>query len=517
MPSFKGTFNKASESSAADDLKVLRAANRIAHLLSRAERVEGAVEQLMQEFLQIADAEEGSIQLLRPSSQRTQRTLIRGGKTTKKLFENRIDDLMTGWVVKHGQPLISNDVAAAFNLGKTAERFAAIRSILATPIRVNEQIIGVANLARSHGRKPFSTTDLELISALADEISPFIEQAQLREQLFDENERLRHALSDRSEHGILGHSPAMKQIFALLERVIPTDGRIMLQGESGTGKEMIAKYIHNSGPRQKRPFIAIDCGALPPNLLESELFGYVRGAFTGADRDRPGLFEEADGGTLFLDEIGNMSLEIQAKFLRVLQEGEVRPLGSNQARSVDVRVIVAASQDLQQKSKSGEFRQDLFYRLNVVPIRLPALRERVEDIPVLANYFLKRYATKYNKPMSGISSAAICTLENYDWPGNVRELENAIERAVILSADQDAELMPAHLPAELTQQQTADHRFEIPLKGDLPALLEDYEREIIKRVLQHNKWNKSAAANALNISERVMRYKIKRLGLKESE
>jgi transcriptional regulator with PAS, ATPase and Fis domain len=260
--------------------------------------------------------------------------------------------------------------------------------------------------------------------------------------------------------------------------------------------------------------VAVDCGALPANLLESELFGYVRGAFTGANQDRQGLFEEANGGSLFLDEIGNMMLETQAKLLRVLQEEEVRPLGSNRARKINVRVIVAASQDLKEKTTTGEFRTDLFYRLNVVPIRIPALRERPEDIPVLAAHFLNRFSTNYGRQLHSISVPTLAVLEAYPWPGNVRELENAMERAVILAADKDTQLLPEHLPYELSfpgdQQKTAD----LPSSGNLEKLLADYERQILLNALRHNDWNKSAAAEAMNISERVMRYKVKRLKLR---
>ncbi len=489
---------------------VLQAANRIAHRLSKAQRVEEAIEELMREFLDLAAADEGCIQLLRPTSERSRRTLIRRGKSTEGLLKTPLDDLVTGWVVTNKQPLLSHDVAALFNF---KDRFTEISSALGAPLTIGDAIIGVVILARS--QKRFAVEDQQLVCALAAEISEFIEEAQLREQLFSENERLRQQVAARFDsHGIIGGSPAMKEVFAILERVIRTDGRVMIQGESGSGKEVIAKFIHYSGPRKSRPFVAVDCGALPANLLESELFGYVRGAFTGADRDRPGLFEEANGGTLFLDEIANMSLDTQAKLLRVLQEEEVRPLGSNQPRKVDVRIIVAAAQDLKTKVAAGEFRSDLFYRLNVVPVRLPSLRERVEDIPALAAHFLKRFASQHKKSLNTIAPKTIEILERYSWPGNVRELENMMERAVILADDGDAQLLPEHLPYEISFPETQREAFEVPLAGDLNHLLADYEREILIKVLRHHGWNQSAAAAALNISERVMRYKIKRLRLR---
>jgi len=422
-------------------------------------------------------------------------------------------NLLAGWAVKNRQALLTNDIVSTFKLGKTSKQFSEVSSALSAPFLIQEQVVGAVNLIRT-GKIVFSTDEQQLVASLAIEVSEFIEQAQLREQLFDENERLKQELKGGFDtHGIIGNSPAMKAVFSLLQRVTPTDGRVMIQGESGTGKELIAKFIHHEGQRNGKPFVAIDCGALPGNLLESELFGYVRGAFTGANRDRRGLFEEANNGTIFLDEIANMSLETQAKLLRVLQEGEIRPLGSNEMRKVDARVIAAASHDLSQKISAGEFRSDLFYRLNVVPIRLPSLRERVEDIPVLALHFLGRFVEKYSRQLGNIDPRAIEILERYQWPGNVRELENVIERAVILAAEKDTTLLAGHLPFELSSSEVQSGASEIPLSGDLTKIIEDYEREILFKVLQNNDWNQTQAANALNISERVIRYKIKRLNL----
>ncbi|MGH7451344.1 MAG: sigma 54-interacting transcriptional regulator, partial [bacterium] len=428
-------------------LLVLKAANRIALLLSKAQRVEDAVEQLMAEFAGLVQAEEGSIQLLRPTSQMSRRTLIRRSGAADGLLDSRLDDLLTGWVVKHKQALLTNELASTLDLGKAAERYAGIRSVLAVPLIAQEQVIGVVNLIRTPEAETFSADEQQLVSLLATEIAEFIEQAHIREQLFSDYERLQKEVKDRFDvHGIIGRSTAMKEIFGVLDRIIPTDGRVLIAGESGTGKELIAKIIHHAGPRKTGPFVAVDCGALPPNLLESELFGYVRGAFTGANRDRRGLFEEAHGGTLFLDEIANTSLETQAKLLRALQEGEIRPLGSNQTRKVDARIITAASVDLQKKISAGEFRSDLYYRLNVVPVHLPALRDRVEDIPILATHFLERFAERHGKKLRHLAASTIQILERYPWPGNVRELENVMERAVILAGNNDTSLLPEHLP-----------------------------------------------------------------------
>jgi transcriptional regulator with PAS, ATPase and Fis domain len=259
--------------------------------------------------------------------------------------------------------------------------------------------------------------------------------------------------------------------------------------------------------------VAVDCGALPPNLLESELFGYVKGAFTGAIKDRQGLIEEADGGSLFLDEFTNMSLETQAKLLRVIQEGEIRPIGSNQIKKVDVRIIVAASSDLTEKVASGVIRSDLFYRLNVVSIPIPPLRERVEDIPTLSELFVTRYAKKHGKNVKQISPETMQILEHYTWPGNIRELENVIERAVVMMHFEETDLLPKHLPQEVTGFEPVTPFLKIPTEGDLSVIIDDYERQVLETALRQHHWNKMATARALNTSDTVIRYKMNRLGI----
>ncbi|MFZ5519294.1 MAG: sigma 54-interacting transcriptional regulator [Candidatus Zhuqueibacterota bacterium] len=514
----KTPINKSEPSHSINDIQnqfvILKAANRIAHLLSKTIPLEKAIDPLINEFIELTLADCGSIQLLRPGSQKTQRNLIRKCTHADCGFDNHLENLIAGWILKNRSSLVTYDITTHINLGAVAKKYSDISSYIAIPIPYQESIIGVVTVLRVKPSSPFPEEAESVSASLAKEIAEFIEQANIREQLFSDYQKLQQEVSDRySVHGILGRGPAMKEVFNVLERVIPTEGRVLLQGESGTGKERIAKVIHYEGPRKARPFIAVDCGALPPSLLESELFGHVRGAFTGADRDRRGLFEEADGGTLFLDEIANTTLETQAKLLRVLQEGELRPIGSNQPRKVNVRIITAASIDLDQKIKNGEFRADLFYRLNVVPIKLPSLRERVEDIPTLADHFLIRFAEKHGKQLKHISAETIKVMEKYPWPGNVRELENTVERAVILSRSTDTTMKPEHLPFGLSFGELQQRPSELPLTGSLETLLANYEREIIKNALGKHGWNQSAAAKELNISERTMRYKIQRLAL----
>lgn len=314
---------------------------------------------------------------------------------------------------------------------------------------------------------------------------------------------------------IIGKTPAMLEIYKTVARVAPTKSTVLILGESGTGKEMIARAIHEHSPRANRPFIPVDCGALTESLLESELFGHVRGSFTGAIADKKGVFEEAQGGTCFLDEIGGISPNLQARLLRVLQEHEVRRVGGKDWISVDARVVAATNYNLAEAVKHGEFRQDLYYRLNVVAIHLPPLRERSDDIPLLAQYFLKHYCEENSKTISTISDKTMALLRSYSWPGNIRELENAIEQAVALSYQ--SVLTPEDLPQDVREQGASrfspegvdDGQFLFP---DAPSL-EEVKRRYVLHVLKQTQGNVSATARMLNVDRRSLyrmlaRYKI---------
>ncbi len=303
--------------------------------------------------------------------------------------------------------------------------------------------------------KPFD--DVELVARA-------VAKAAERKQLFDRNRQLERELRERDggipAEGIVGTSGPVRDVTRMIDAVAYSAATVLISGESGTGKELVARGLHNKSPRRNQPFVALNCGALTETLLESELFGHVKGAFTGAQRDQKGLFDAADGGTIFLDEIGDIPLSTQVRLLRVLQEGDIKRVGSAESVRVDVRVIAATHRDLPKLVKSGKFREDLFYRLNVIAIPLPPLRERIEDVPLLAHHFLRRYAERLQKKVKTLSPEAVELLCGYRWPGNVRELENAIERAVVLSRS-DA-VMPADLPPAITGR-TA------PLIRDLPA------------------------------------------------
>jgi len=311
---------------------------------------------------------------------------------------------------------------------------------------------------------------------------------------------------------IIGQSPNMRAIFDLIQTVAPQTSRILITGESGTGKELVARAIHENSARSHTPFITINCGAFPETLLESELFGYTKGAFTGANENRRGLFQAAHGGTLFMDEIGNMDQAMQVKLYRVLQEGKVRPLGSTEESDVDVRVIAATNRDLEKAIAAGEFREDLFYRLNVIPIHVPALRERREDIPLLARHFLEKFRKTMEKPIEGISPQAMQRLESYDWPGNVRELENTIERAVALESGPEIStgVLPDRMtglsgPATATGGQLESVTF--PPEGvDFEWAMAETEKRYLKAALERSDGVRTRAAELLKISYRSFRH-----------
>ncbi len=304
---------------------------------------------------------------------------------------------------------------------------------------------------------------------------------------------------------MIGDSPPMRELAAMIRAVAPSEASVLILGESGTGKELVAKALHEGSPRRKRPLVTVNCAALAENLLESELFGHEKGAYTGAQRQRDGRFVQADGGTLFLDEIGEMAPALQAKLLRALQQGEVQRLGSDKAIRVDVRVLAATNRDLEAEVQGGGFREDLYYRLNVIALRVPALRERPEDIPLLARHFLNRFARRNRKTFRGFSPRVMDLMLHYDWPGNVRELENVVERAVILSP---GELVTeADLPANLRgSEKSVD-------AAPAGQSLEDAEREAIARALEQVGNNKSEAARVLGVTRVTLRSKMKKFGL----
>jgi len=346
-----------------------------------------------------------------------------------------------------------------------------------------------------------------------DELLLVIEKAIRQRRLEDEVGSLHGVLRDRSQLGnIIGASPSMQQVFSLIERVSFADVPVLITGESGTGKELVARAIHQRSGRASAPFVALNCGAIPETLLESEFFGHERGAFTGAVRAHAGRFEQADGGTLFLDEIGTMRVDLQAKLLRAIQEQEVQRLGAGQTRKVDVRILAATGEDLAESIRRKTFRDDLYYRLAVVPIHLPPLRERREDVALLVQHFLKRAAEKFSRDVPAIDPAAMERLQSYPWPGNVRELENCMERVLILSPDSrlTVESLPDVLRDGLAPGDPGVNGFELPPEG---VKLTELERHLIQQALRRSQGQIRPAARLLGISYKTLQYRIRKYGL----
>ena len=342
-----------------------------------------------------------------------------------------------------------------------------------------------------------------------DHLMTVIEKALELKNLRNENRELRAELSQRYEFdNIVGRSDSMREIFATIDRVAPTRATVLLCGESGVGKDMIARAIHHHSPRSDRPFVKINCTALPENLMESELFGYEKGAFTGANTTKPGKFEQADTGTVFLDEIGDVPGSIQVKLLRILQEREFERLGSNKTRHIDVRVLAATNVDLRAALEQGTFREDLYYRLNVLPINIPPLRDRKEDIPFLANHFIRKFQKDLGSPVESISEGAMERLLGYHWPGNVRELENVIERSMVLAGGKVLEAADIKLDLAPKARAAAFDSF-------LPEgmTLDHFEQSIIKEALHRANGNKSQAARLLGLTRNALRYRLSQMGI----
>jgi two-component system response regulator HydG len=346
-------------------------------------------------------------------------------------------------------------------------------------------------------------------------ITKVVRQALEKQTLLIENRALRQQLEHMRPHDIIGQSPAITQTLEIIRQAGPSSATVLLTGESGTGKELLARAIHRFSPRVGQPFVAVNCAALPDSILESELFGAEKGAYTGADRRREGRFETADGGTLFLDEVGEMSPATQVKLLRVLQDGEFERLGSNDPIQVDIRLVAATNMDLEQAVRAGQFREDLYYRLHVIRVEVPPLRSRTGDIPLLANFFLRRYSAKNDKHLEGVTARAMDALSSHAWPGNVRELENVIERAVVLSRDQVIDLDDLPAPFSKLVELSSSNRRSDSLPSDgrgvfLPVgtSLEEAERRLLLETLKATNGDKGLAAKILGVATRTIYRKL---------
>jgi Nif-specific regulatory protein len=459
----------------------------------------------------------GTITLLNPDTETINIEIAHGlSEKSQKMGIYKMGEGVTGTVVQTGKeivvPDISKDARFVHKTGARTPTKGRPIAFFCVPIKLEGKTIG----ALSVDRQTEQTNDFEGHVRLLNIISTMIAQAVKlnrlveteRKQLRDENVRLKQELKTRfNVHNMVGSSNAMQQMYRLIEQVADSNATVLIRGESGTGKDLVAHAVHYNSPRAEKPFIKVNCTALPETLLESELFGHEKGAFTGATERKTGRFERAHGGTIFLDEIGDFPVSLQVKLLRVIQFKEFERLGGTETIKTNVRIIVATNKNLEQQIKEGVFREDLYYRVNVFPIYLPPLRERKDDIMQLADHFLEKYAAENKKNITRISTPAIEMLTSYHWPGNIRELENCIERAVLLC---DGEVIRSeHLPPSLQMIR----KTEQVAGQSLPEIIANKERELIIDALKKSGGKQRKAAKELGLTERILGYKIKRYAI----
>ena len=424
---------------------------------------------------------------------------------------------VAGWVLKNNEPVLIPDTSKDDRVFKdfSLDKKLPTRSMICVPLRTPKAIIGVL-YAINKLDGIFDAKDSRLLEILSVTLAMAVENAKnygmlkrYANSLEEQNRRLMSEVQQRFEvQGLIASSNSMRKLFSLMDKVIGVTSTILIQGETGTGKELIAKVIHYNGPLKDRPFVAENCGALSETLLESELFGHVKGAFTGAISDKKGIFEMADGGTVLLDEIGEMPPAMQVKLLRVLQEGQFRPVGASHYINVNVRIIACTNRNLKAEMGKGNFREDLYYRVNVFPLTIPPLRERKEDIPHLAAYFLKEIAQKFKRPVPQLTSVALELMTAYDWPGNVRELQNEMERALTL-AGTHKEISEEYLSTKIFDSME-DSAVGFKKSGTLQEVTERIEKQMVSEALEKAGGNRSRASSLLGITRQGLLNKIKR-------
>ena len=456
-----------------------------------------------------------SIVMINPRTQNTIKTVIKEGREIDQKRYHMAQANVIGWVSKKKKALLSDHL-------KTDERFrkglfddSDVGSAMCVPLQSEGITTGYLLVINKLGEPKFDDQALQLLKKLAAISAPFLSNVQKIEEYFKTLLPDEALLTKYEPLGLFGKSKRYMELLHAVEAAARCDVRVLLEGQSGTGKELIARAIHNLSNRKNHPFVAIDCGAIPEHLIESELFGYVKGAFTGAAQDHKGLIEEAHRGTLFMDEISNLPFGMQAKLLRMLQEGDVRPLGRNKPLKVDVRIISTSSTSLRKLVDEQRFREDLYYRLHVYPIYIPTLNERRKDIPLLANHFLGKFVAQQQKQVESFHGSILNFIQQRQWAGNIRELENFVERLVTLASPEVTVLSGEILPGEFRKEfknPTAKQEMH-PIGKTLPESLTEYEEQIIRQALNDNDWNQRKTARALQISEGTLRYKIDKFGI----
>ena len=462
--------------------------------LMREEEPQKLFKRLLQAVVDLSRAEKGFVIVLRDGQRELAASHNVGNET---LDISRVSDSIIDLVLRDRRPIIVSDAMSDRKFGRSRSVVdLKLSSVMCVPLLYRNDMLGVLYLGNDAITGLFTQQDLDLVQIWASHASLIVHTALMLNELKTSNRNLREQLRQSGQGGIIGSSPVMKAVFRMLRKISPTDISVLVLGETGTGKELVARELHRLSDRAKQPFVSINCGAIPENLLESELFGHKKGSFTGAVTDKVGKFEAANGGTLFLDEIGEMPMPLQVKLLRVLQERAIERVGELKPRPVDIRVISATNKDLEEEIREGRFREDLFYRLNEVSLELPPLRARGDDIHEIARFFLAKYAEQYGSKANGFANEAVRAMLNYFWPGNVRQLENRVKKAVIMS---DRALLNANdLGIEAT-----DKREILPLD----EATEQFKMTYIREALELNNWNKAQTGRDLGVDPRtIFRY-----------
>ena len=485
----------------------LSALMKVSTTINSIRGLDDLLERLLELLFEVVPAQRGAILLTNNGSFETSRVFGLDRARGKDQAVN-VSRTIVQQVLRDGVALLASDAAVDPTLATESLIAARAHSVMCVPLIMFDRKLGVLYLDTTHARDQFNRDHLQLVAAIAGIAAVAIENARHIEWLQTENERL---LADVNiEHNMIGEGAAMQRVYHFISKVAPKDSTVLISGESGTGKELAARAIHRNSKRAQKPFMGVNCAALNESLLESELFGHEKGSFTGAFAQKKGRLEVADGGTVFLDEIAELTPPLQVKLLRVLQEREFERVGGTVTIKVDLRLIAATNKNLEEAIEAGEFRQDLYYRLNVVSLEMPPLRERREDIMLLANYFADKYGVKCNRRLQGFSAEARACLTAYDWPGNVRELENAIERAVVLGTTDV--ILPEDLPEALLERATTP----APLQsgtGYHEAVVKT-KKQIIPRAIEEAKGNYTEAAKLLGVHPNYLHRLIRNLNLR---
>jgi transcriptional regulator with GAF, ATPase, and Fis domain len=478
-----------------DEVEALRKLAEFSRDLMAEPSQERIFKKLLASVVEITGAEKGFLIAVKDG----ERFLAASHNVGKETLDiSRVSDSIVERVMEDRKPLIVSDAMhdSTFANARSVMDL-RLSSVMCVPLTYRNELLGVLYLGNDNVRNLFKQQDLAMLEVFAAQASMLVHTALLLNELTVSNRNLRDQLRQSSQGAMIGSCAPMKEIFKVLRRVAPTDLSVLVLGETGTGKELIARELHRLSSRASKPFVSINCGGIPENLLESELFGHRRGSFTGAVTDKVGKFEAADGGTLFLDEIGEMPMALQVKLLRVLQERVVERVGDVKGKAIDIRVISATNKNPPEEIQNGRFREDLFYRLNEITLNLPALRERGDDVHQIAQFLLNKYAEQYGSRTRGFSAGCLNAMKAYYWPGNVRELENRIKKAVVMTDRQQL------LPEDLGIEQRAD-------RGALKKLAEaeeEFKKDYIRRALDQNNWNKAQTARELDVDPRtIFRY-----------